>query len=73
MTRRMSMPELVSEVRKYARDHYEEDGWDFVVECYSDEEIAERIGKARTRVGAIANVLLAVKTVDDYRKDIQNA
>jgi hypothetical protein len=31
---------LVAEVRAYAQAHYEAGGWDVVVECWTDEDIA---------------------------------
>ena len=39
----MNMQELIIEVRAHALKNYEKDGWDFVVECWSDKEIEECI------------------------------
>lgn len=50
----VDMPALIAGVRKYASENYETGkGWDHVVECYSDEELAKLIGKCRTVNGAI--------------------
>lgn len=53
---------LVTAVKAHAADNYEA-GWDVVVETMTDEDIAERIGAARTPKGAIAKVaeLVAVQ------------
>ena len=67
----MTKDELVSAVKQHAVDHYEEDGWDYLVECYSDAEVAELIGGARTVNGAIKKVAKVMKIKGDYREDIQ--
>lgn len=67
----MTKDELVKAVKQHAADHYEEGGWDYVVECYSDAEVAELIGGARTVKGAIKKVAKVMKIKGDYREDIQ--
>ena len=62
---------LIDAVRSYAISHYEQDGWDYVVECYSDAQIAEFIKTARTAAGAIKMVRSQVKPRANYRADIQ--
>lgn len=32
---------LVNFIKQYALDHYEDGGWDVIVECWSDEDIAD--------------------------------
>lgn len=64
---------LIAAVRKHANDHYESNGWDYVVESYEDEEILEAMEGARTPEEAIARVGKIVKIMDSVRKDIQNA
>lgn len=39
----MTTAEMVAAVRAHALEHYEEGGWDFVVECYEDADILEAI------------------------------
>jgi len=65
------MNELVKAVKQHAVDNYESDGWDYLVECYSDAEVAELIGKCRTVAGAIKKVGKVMKIKGDYREDIQ--
>ena len=48
---------FVQEVKDHALQHYEEDGWDIIVECYSDDEIADIIQGCSTEEEAIRAVL----------------
>lgn len=43
MTIPEDMKSIVEQVKTYAQAHYEEDGWDFLIETYEDEEIIELI------------------------------
>ena len=65
------MNDFTTAVKDYALAHYETDGWDYVVECYSDAEIADVIKTARTPAGAIKMMRAQVKPRADYRADIQ--
>lgn len=64
---------MVQAVKAHAQEHYEQDGWDYVIETYTDEELAETIGNATTIAGAIRRVHTIVKTIDGVRRDIQGA
>jgi hypothetical protein len=64
--------ELIEAVKAYALAHYEKDGWDYVVECYSDADLAEIIKGCRTASGAIKRVRAAIKPRADYRSEIQS-
>ena len=66
-------PDFVAAVKAHALAHYNKSGWDIIVECWSDAEIAEAIQGAKTAKGAIAKVAKTVKLLGDYRSDIQNA
>ena len=63
--------ELIAAVKAHAIAHYEENGWDIVVECYDDAQIAEIIGGCRTAKGAIRAVKQHIAPVAGYRADIQ--
>jgi len=65
------MVDLIKAVRDHAMANYEKDGWDYIIECYSDEDIKEAIGGAKTVAGAIRNVKQIVSRMDDRRKDVQ--
>ena len=66
---------LVDAVKGHAVRNYEKDGWDYIVECYNDGEIAEIIqdANATTREKAIKAVGDYIKVADDYRSEIRNA
>lgn len=68
-----TMQEMVAAVKLYAREHYAIGGWDSIVECYSDEELAEEInrGNSCTIAEAIAYVGKGCEVWDDYRRDIE--
>ena len=63
--------ELIDAVRAYSIAHYEKDGWDYVVECYSDAQIEEIIKTARTAAGAIKMMRAEVRPHAEYRAEIQ--
>lgn len=52
----MNTAQMVEAVRDFALANYEVDGWDFVVEACTDEEIIRAIGSAYTAKGAIRKV-----------------
>ncbi len=65
------MASLIKAVRKHAQAHYEEDGWDYVVESFDDNELAEVIGNASTPELAIKRVKREVSIINDVREDVQ--
>lgn len=68
-----SVESMVTAVFQHALAHYEEDGWDYVVECWSAQDIEEAIehSGAQTCAEAIDVIHCDVKIRDDYRKDIE--
>ena len=66
----MTTQELVQAVREHALEHYEEGGWDILVECYEDADIEAIIGDASTEAEAVARLARVLRTSDDYRQDI---
>jgi hypothetical protein len=63
---------LVKAVKDHAMQNYDKDGWDIVVEAFTDRELAAGIGKARTERGAIAAVRKLVRVIDERRRDVQS-
>jgi len=63
--------EFIHAVLDFANAHYQVDGWDYVVECYSAGDIEDIIKRCRTAAGAIATMRAAVKPRADYRAEIQ--
>jgi|APCry1669188910_1035180.scaffolds.fasta_scaffold05790_8 phage tail sheath gpL-like len=47
---------MIKAVKQYAMEHYEEEGWDYIVECYSDEDILDIIKDSATEADAIEAV-----------------
>lgn len=37
------MKQLIEAVKKHAYENYENGGWDVIVECWTDDEIEERL------------------------------
>lgn len=68
-----TIQEMVAAVKLYANEHYNEEGWDSIMECYSNSELAEEIteGNCHTIEEAIAYVGKGCKTWNEYRMDIQ--
>ncbi len=62
---------LVEVVKNYACANYEMDGWDYIVECFSDEDILEAIKHAKTDKAAIRAVGRLAKELNERRKDVQ--
>jgi hypothetical protein len=65
------MRALVKGVKAHALANYETDGWDVVVECRTDEDIAEEIAGCKTVMEAVKVVGDTAKMYDDHRKEIQ--
>ena len=64
---------LVEAVKAYALAHYEDGGWDVVVETYTDAEIADRIGAARTVKSALHAFAPLVDAWSDRQADVRNS
>jgi len=65
------MDELIRAVRDHANANWEKGGWDFLAECWSDEDIGIAIGSAKTPKAAIAACKRQVKVLDDHRREMQ--
>lgn len=64
--------EMVAALRSHALSHYEQNGWDFLVECWTDEEIAEEIGNTRTLRGCIAKIGPILRAQDEQRREVRS-
>lgn len=64
---------LVKAVRAHAEKNYDRDGWDFLVECWSDEEILEAIQGCESETAAIHAVARIVGALEDHRREIQSS
>ncbi len=68
-----SIEAMVEAVKAHAIKNYDSDGWDTIVECYEDRELAEEIREsgASTIAEAIERIGKGCKTYDGHRKDVQ--
>lgn len=64
-----STEQIREAVKAHALAHYEEGGWDFVVEAYEDRELDEAIRNAGWKTGAqaIKGMADVVAVLDDRR------
>jgi hypothetical protein len=58
-------------LRQHATVHYTEDGWDILVECWSDEYIYEIINDCKTYEEAVIACSDTLSVMDGFRKEIQ--
>jgi hypothetical protein len=65
--------ELIAAVKEHAKKFYNKNGWDFIVECWSDADIAEAIEGCRSKRAAIAKVRSTAKLLAERRTEIENA
>ncbi len=66
-----SMKELVAAVKKHAEDHYNDGGWDVIVECWTDQELCAHImqSKAHTVDQAITSFEIPVSVWSERQSD----
>ena len=65
--------EMVAAVKQHAMKNYNNGGWDTIVECYSDKELAEEIQKfgCKTSKEAIQKIGKFCDLYDEKRREIQ--
>lgn len=66
------MQELIKAVRKHAEANYNEGGWDFLVECWEDSDIAELLSEDDTVQTAIVKCERVVGAMDEQRREVQS-
>jgi hypothetical protein len=64
---------LVGIVKAYASEHYDAGGWDVIVECWDDAQLADAIGYASTPAGAIDKLRPVVSVWADQQADAKNS
>lgn len=64
---------LVEAVKRHATEHYNDGGWDVIVECWSDDELAHTIRGAKTVRGALRKVGTIVSVYADRQADAENS
>ena len=63
---------LIEAVKKHALKNYESGGWDHVVECLSDGDIADMISGQHSVSGAIAAVKIYADQCGGNREEIES-
>ena len=61
------MTSLLNQVKSYATQHYAEDAWDIIIECYTDNELAALIGRASTLEGALRKCRAVIAPIAEER------
>jgi hypothetical protein len=57
-------------LRQHATIHYTEDGWDILVECWTDEYIYEITKGAKSYEDAVIVVSNVLSVMDSFRKEV---
>jgi len=65
------MDAIVAAVKAYALSHYEKDGWDFIVECFTDDEIRRELVGVISKYDAISIFRRIAKAQDERRREVQ--
>lgn len=63
---------LVAKIREHALRNYNQDGWDYLVECYSDNDIILLVAECESYEQAIAKLGRILKAKDEYRNEIRS-
>lgn len=66
--------ELIEAVKAHAIEHYNENGWDFIVECYDDRDIGRELRRRRltTIEAAIADFEETARIKDEARREAES-
>ena len=65
------MERLIISVRIHAEDNYGKEGWDFLVECWSDEDIARMVRGCLNSSEAIASCRRSTKLMAERRAEVE--
>lgn len=63
---------LISYIRQYANERYEQ-GWDYVIECWSDGDILEALSDAEGHLPTAINNIQSMVDIYQDRKEEQEA
>ena len=68
------MEEIIKFIKQYAQDHYNDGGWDVVVECWSDSDIRQYLNscKITTQPEALKQFKRIVDVWADQQADAKN-
>lgn len=63
---------LVDAVKKHANANWGKDGWDYVVECFTDQEIWEKIAGCNSDKQAIKKMASICSLLAERRDDVRS-
>jgi len=68
------MEEIIKFIKQYAQDHYNDGGWDVIVECWSDSDIRYQLNlcKITTKVEALKYFNRLASVWADQQADAKN-
>jgi hypothetical protein len=69
----MTVKTWAERLRQHATVHYLEDGWDILVECWTDEYIYQIINECKTYEEAVVQCSEVLSVMDGFRSEIVNA
>lgn len=64
---------LIQRIRDHALIHYNEDGWDILVESWTDANILTYVDEKDSFETAIVTLSDCLSILNDYRREIQSA
>ena len=69
----MSRSTWIDRIREHAATHYDEDGWDILVETWMDEDIIEVIDECESYEEAVYALVDILSTINEYREDMDES
>jgi hypothetical protein len=69
----MTTEALVSFIKAHALAHYEDGGWDVIVECWDDQDIITELGGAETEAEALQAFDFLISILADRQSDARNS
>jgi hypothetical protein len=73
MNTKVTDQDLIDAVRAHAVENYNDDGWDYVVECWEDWEILAVVKGCKKEGQAIRKVRKNVRALRDHREELWEA
>jgi len=69
----MNKEEIAKYIYNYAQEHYNDGGWDVIVECWTIKDIMDRIEDGESKEDALKSIEGAVGVWADQQADAVNS
>jgi predicted RNase H-like HicB family nuclease len=69
----MNKEEIAKYIYNYAQEHYNDGGWDVIVECWTIKDIMDHIGDGESKEDALKSIEGAVSVWADQQADAVNS